>query len=360
MAGFGLGNYINPAVGGFIDQRRNALAGLGAGLLGGQPGAGVQQGIAADSAYAIQQKEQAEREKLIAEQQTERNQTTAWLKANFPQYANLPPAQGWQAAMGDLQAKRSASTGDNLTAEQRNWQYGQANPGFMDFLSGGQGDVTTGFTPIAGTINGKSAVAFPGNDGQFYIDGQPVQPGSFTPTNPYDLNALKAGGTMFGKQTGDAQFDVPSAKLTVDQTVDALKEIRDNKAGMAEQFGNIVGLPTQMIPARPGTAMADFRNSVERGANLAFMQAREMLRGGGQITDFESKKAESAITDMQIAMQSGSQPAFEKAMDDFEKAVKDGFTKLQAQASIIPGFGAGGTQPTGAPAGGGYTVLSVE
>lgn len=68
MAGFGLGNYINPAVGGFIDQRRNALAGLGAGLLQGRPGAGVQEGIQADTAYAVMQREEAERQKAIADQ----------------------------------------------------------------------------------------------------------------------------------------------------------------------------------------------------------------------------------------------------------------------------------------------------
>jgi hypothetical protein len=68
MAGFGLGNYISPQVGGFIDQRRNALAGLGAGLLNGQPGAGVQAGLQADDAYATQQKAAAERERVLAEQ----------------------------------------------------------------------------------------------------------------------------------------------------------------------------------------------------------------------------------------------------------------------------------------------------
>jgi hypothetical protein len=75
----------------------------------------------ADNAYAIQQQEQAEREKLIAEQQTERNQTTAWIKANFPQYSNLPPAQAWQAAMGDLQAKRSG--GSDMPSNVQEWEY---------------------------------------------------------------------------------------------------------------------------------------------------------------------------------------------------------------------------------------------
>jgi hypothetical protein len=45
----------------------------------------------------------------------EKNQTSEWIKANFPQYGNLPPAQAWQAAMGDLQAKRSAASGGSDT-----------------------------------------------------------------------------------------------------------------------------------------------------------------------------------------------------------------------------------------------------
>lgn len=334
MAGFGLGNYINPAVGGFIDQRRNALAGLGAGLLSGRPGAGVQEGIAQDDAYATMKKAEAERQAQI-------NQTQQWLRANYPQYASLPVTEGWQAAMGDMAAKRAASSGP--TASMRDFEFAQNNPGFADFLNGGSGNVTVGMTPIAGKFNGQDVFAFPGNDGRYYMDGSALDPGAFTPTSQYDVNANKAAGTNFGKQTGDAQFDVPSAKLTVDQTVDALNEIRANKQGMAENFGNVMGFPTQMMPARPGTAMADFRNSVARGANLAFMQAREMLRGGGQITDFESKKAESAITDMQIAMESGSQPMFEKAMNDFEQAVKDGFAKLQSQAGVISGYGSAAT-----------------
>jgi hypothetical protein len=72
MAGFGFGNYLSPQVGSFIDSRRNALAGLGAGLLNGQPGAGVQAGLQADDAYATQQKAEAERQKAIADQQAMR------------------------------------------------------------------------------------------------------------------------------------------------------------------------------------------------------------------------------------------------------------------------------------------------
>lgn len=93
MAGFGLGNYINPAVGGFIDQRRNALAGLGAGLLNGKPGTGVQEGIQADDAYAIQQKAEAERQKLIADQNA--------LRAKYADFFTKNGDQGLALAVTD-------------------------------------------------------------------------------------------------------------------------------------------------------------------------------------------------------------------------------------------------------------------
>ena len=81
MAGFGLGNYINPGVGSFIDQRRNALAGLGAGFLNGQPGAGVQAGIQADDAYATQQRAEAERQAEIAKAAERTNATVEYFKS---------------------------------------------------------------------------------------------------------------------------------------------------------------------------------------------------------------------------------------------------------------------------------------
>jgi hypothetical protein len=171
----------------------------------------------------------------------------------------------------------------------------------------------------------------------------------FQPLGPYDTNALKAAGTAFGKGTGGAQFDAPGAKLIADQTIKALDDIRAEKKGMEEQFGNILGVPQQMTPAWPKSDKAKFQVAVQRGTDRAFLEAREMLRGGGQITDFESRKAETAITSMQIAMEKGDQAQFEKALDDFEQAVKDGVSKLESQAGAMPGYGgsSGSTGPEG-------------
>ena len=54
-----------PGVSDWIAPRRNMLAGLGAGLLNGNPGAGIIEGRQADDAYATMQKAETERQKAI-------------------------------------------------------------------------------------------------------------------------------------------------------------------------------------------------------------------------------------------------------------------------------------------------------
>jgi hypothetical protein len=90
----------------------NALQDIGVGLtqsptvFGGLArGAQLSQ---ANQPYRDQQAALEEEQKRAA---LERNQTSEWIKANFPQYSNLPTDQAWQAAMGDLQAQRSAANG---------------------------------------------------------------------------------------------------------------------------------------------------------------------------------------------------------------------------------------------------------
>jgi hypothetical protein len=324
MAGFGLGNYINPAVGGFIDQRRNALAGLGAGLLNGQPGSGVQQGIAADSAYAIQQQEQAEREKLIAEQQSERNQTTAWLKANFPKYANLPPAQGWQAAMGDLQAQRSASTGDNLTTDQRNWMMAQKDPEFAAFLNENGGGVEFGLTPQWYQFEDESfGFGVLGKDGSF----KPVEtPPGAKMLDPRSLNQEKAFGTATGKATGEAAVSAPGDIATGKVALDLVNQIKTSpELGWAT--GTSAGMGGNMVP---GTGRFGFQNLVDQAKSGAFLTAIQEMRGLGALSNAEGQAATQAITRMNTAL---STQDFLRAVDDYERIVKTGMERAQARLS---------------------------
>lgn len=73
----------------------------------------------------------------------------------------------------------------------------------------------------------------------------------------------------------------------------------------------------------------------------AFLQARQLLKGGGAITDYEGQKAEAAFVRMNQAQ---SVDDFTAALREFNDAVQQGYTKLAAQAGqTAPAAPQGGT-----------------
>lgn len=65
----------------------------------------------------------------------------------------------------------------------------------------------------------------------------------------------------------------------------------------------------------------------------AWLSARQMLKGGGAITDYESRKAEAAVARLSRA----KDPAkFVEALDELEAAIREGMAKLQGQAPAAP------------------------
>jgi hypothetical protein len=348
----------------WTNQNQNFLGALASGLGQGQ---NIQSGLSAGLAQLPQAKQldQAaaakQKAEKLAEQQS--NATKNWLQSNHPDLAQMvdagmPVSQAWSTAMERMQPQG----GDQSEFDQRftaGQQYGLAGDELNTFALTGavpgtsRTNVTYGVTPIYGTdtLSGKTGMGVQGSDGSFKL----VDTGDFQPLGPYDLNAQKAAGSAFGKGTGAAQFDVPAAELTMNQTIEAINAIRAEKKGMDEQFGDVLGVPQQWTPAWPKTDKAKFQVAVDRATNRAFLEAREVLRGGGQITDFESKKAESAITNMQLAMEKGDKGQFEAALAQFEQAVKDGYAKLKTQAGAIPGYGGS----TAVPVGGSRTSTGV-
>ena len=61
----------------------------------------------------------------------------------------------------------------------------------------------------------------------------------------------------------------------------------------------------------------------------AFLEAYNMLRGGGQITEVEGKKAEAAMARLRTAQ---SEADYRAALMDFRNAVETGISKLEARA----------------------------
>ena len=353
MAGFGLGNYINPAVGGFIDQRRNALAGLGAGLLQGRPGSGVQEGIQADTAYAVMQKAEDERLKQI-------NQTQQWLQANYPQYANLPADQGWQAAMADMAAKRNSTSADATNSYEGRLRIGQeqgltgtdlttyALTGSLPSGRGGSGELS--LTPT--WMRDPSGNLVPGQIDKSGNMNVTAIPEGYSVVDPFALTGGKASVTVDAKTQASARAALPGAQQALAITENAINLIRNDTAGLDEQFGNTMGIPNRNLPTIPGVfqqAKGNWQANFSQAKGQQFMQAREMLKGGGPITDYEGMKGEAAFSRMEQAAAIGDKDTFLRALADFEAAVRDGYAKLVATANGE--YSAGGSGVPATPAG---------
>lgn len=81
----------------------------------------------------------------------------------------------------------------------------------------------------------------------------------------------------------------------------------------------------------------------------AWLGARALLKGGGAITDYESKKAESAMARLSRAQ---GDAEFQAALKDLEDALREGIKKLEGSAQPVA--------PTAAPATGNTTSSGVE
>lgn len=121
----------------WVGGNQNFLGALGSGIAQGQ---NIQSGLAAGAAMIPQAKqldrEAAEKVKAekLAEQQA--NATTNWLQANHPDLADavtagMPVSEAWSEAMRRMQPQG----GLEPTANMRDFQFAQANPGFAEFLN---------------------------------------------------------------------------------------------------------------------------------------------------------------------------------------------------------------------------------
>lgn len=136
-----------------------------------------------------------------------------------------------------------------------------------------------------------------------------------------------AAGKTAGTTAQQAKDMLYGAELDAGRTIEQINALR-NHPGLSSATGF-----SSWMPAIRGTDRADFEARMDQITGGAFLQAYQMLRGGGQITDVEGKKAEQAINRMQQAQ---SEEDFIRALDDYERAVQDGLKKIQDKAGVKP------------------------
>jgi hypothetical protein len=138
-----------------------------------------------------------------------------------------------------------------------------------------------------------------------------------------------------GKIQGQAQGELPAVELAAKRSISKIDEFLTDK-GFNEVFGALDQFRPNFTMSDDGRRALTRFNQME---GTAFLEGRSMLKGGGAITDFESKKAEAAFARLSRSL---SESDARDALKDFKDAVQAGLEKLRAKAR-------GGSAPASAP-----------
>lgn len=299
------------------------------------------QGMRVDDAYRVAEEQKAERQRAI-------NETSEYLRSTFPDLADavnagMPLDAAWSEAMKRSQPGYGVG-GDNLMSVGGHLYDKATGQWISPPATDNRQNVS--LTPQWGQdAEGNWVMLQPSSTGELVKSAVPE---GISLVNPFDLNAQKAGGTTFGKQTGDAQFSLPAMEKELDQSLASIKKLSeaDITAGKDEWFGQVGALPRGMW-VQGGSNMAKFQVAANNVIDRSWLSARAMLKGGGPITDYESNKAENAVSMMKGALEKGDKKTYDDAVVEYEYWIKQGFAKLQQQAGAMPGYGGGTPAPSG-------------
>ena len=161
------------------------------------------------------------------------------------------------------------------------------------------------------------------------------QPVGQVPKENRDAARETAIGKAEGEATGDARASLSTVREVGTQITSQIDDVL-NDPNLDSSVGSVQG---RLPSFRQGAV--DFDKKLERLQGQAFLQARQFLKGQGQITDFESRRAEAAMAQLSTAQ---SEEQFRAALEEFKAAVQSGVQKAEMNA------GRGGAAPAPSPA----------
>jgi len=157
-----------------------------------------------------------------------------------------------------------------------------------------------------------------------------------------------AGQISYSKKEGatQAEIDLKDAEVIAGMSAEAKADLIPARQRATSTIGIIQQLREHpgrtwatglgwLNPGKyaPGTDAHDFMILADQAQGKIFAEAYETLKGGGQITEIESRKAEQAIARMETSQ---SQAEYLQALDEFEQATRNGYEKLLSIASTDP------------------------
>ena len=159
----------------------------------------------------------------------------------------------------------------------------------------------------------------------------------------YDTALSRAAGAA----AGASQIDLQGAALSAGRALKMVDDILADPA-LPSMVGPIQGRLPDVSPEAQR-----FASRLNQLKGTAFLEAYNMLRGGGQITENEGNKAEQAMIRLNTAQ---SEEDFRLALQDFKDAVIMGYQKLQARAGSAPAS----SGSLGAPASGAVSPAPAD
>lgn len=161
--------------------------------------------------------------------------------------------------------------------------------------------------------------------------GQPIGPA--VPKEVAQKEALEERG----KLAGQAQAAMPAAETSVKFAKQKIAQLRAHPG-----LEGATGLSNVMDPRNyaPGSAGFDFIEMNKQAEAKTFMVAREALKGAGQVTDFEGKRGEQAISNLNAAQ---SKEQYLAALTELEQMMDASIADLRQKATVP------GSAPQAAP-----------
>lgn len=140
-----------------------------------------------------------------------------------------------------------------------------------------------------------------------------------------------AGATAAGKTSGEAaaqaQIDLPRVQDNAKQALKTLEDFEKHPG-----FKYVFGAPS-IAPTIPGTSQAGALSYYDQIQGKTFLEAFNSLKGAGQITEVEGKKATDAIA----RLNRSQRPEDAKvAIGDLKQVIQDGLTRAQRKAGTQP------------------------
>jgi hypothetical protein len=157
--------------------------------------------------------------------------------------------------------------------------------------------------------------------------------GNVVARRPIDIRGRETEEKI-GQSQGAEIAGAPTAFRTAADTLKNIDDVLNHPA-----FGVATGVSGMIARNVPGTPAFDFGQRFDQLTGRAFLQAFESLRGGGQITEIEGKKATDAIARLNpLASAEDTRQALQE--------LRDVVVSAQQRASMRGGAASTGNAPT--------------